>query len=184
MIETERFSPKKRPAFASRLFAPVLIVALSIAVGVVNMSIGYDKTPWAIGRIEFNPVDMIESPHGEKFRGDFAPAVFWDKLSATEYLCVDESSIYYPYLSIHQELTGFEIDSTCTPLDFTDRPGDNLHPKLVTATVAKESLYYAFVPGFEPTSNTAVLVEAHGDVFVLVNIDTLHHLGLGAEVPS
>ena len=128
MTETERLSRKRRPALAPRLLAPVLIVALSIAVGVANMSIGYDKAPWAIGRIEFNPVDMTESQHGVKFRSDFAPVVFLDRLGATEYLCVDENSLYYPFLSIHQELTGSRIDSSCTPLDFTDRPGDNLHP--------------------------------------------------------
>ena len=184
MNENKRTLTKRRRGFASRLLAPLLVVALSIVVGVANTSIGYDKTPFVIGRIEFNPVDMVESRHGVKYRGDFAPVLFLDRLGATEYLCVDEDNLYYPFLSIHQELTGFTIDSSCTPIDFTDRPGDNLHPELITAPLVKSYLYYAFLPGFEPKSDTAVLVEAHGDVFVLVNVATLQHLGIAVEVAS
>lgn len=106
------------------------------------------------------------------------------KLGATNYLCVDESSVYYTYLTSHQELTGISIDSSCAPLDFTDRPADNLHPALITEPIGKNYLYYAFVIGFEPTSDTAVLLEARDGVFVLAHVDTLQHLGIDVEAPS
>lgn len=163
---------------------PWVVLPLTILAGVANLSSTGEQQTWFVSRIEFNLVDYVESPHGLKFRGEFAPAVFMEKLSATEYFCVDESSIYYPYLTSHQGLTGIAIDSSCAPLDFTNRPGDALHPDLITAPIVRKHLYYAFVEGFEPTSSTAVLVEAHGDVFVLVNTDTLRHLGIDPEVPS
>lgn len=175
---------KGRLSFPLRRLAPVIAITLGSLVGLANLASTGEDEKWFVSRMEFNPVDYIESQHGVKFRSEFAPALFMEKLSATEYLCVDEASIYYPYLTSHQGLTGISIDSSCAPLDFTHRPGDNLHPELITSPIAKSYLYYAFVDGFEPTSNTAILVEAHGDVFVLVNIDSLRHLGINTEVSS
>ena len=159
------------------------IVLLSL-VAVANVSSTDDEETWFVSRMEFNPVDYMESQHGVKFRTEFAPVLFMEKLSATNYLCVDQNSIYYRYLTSHQGLSGITIDSSCAPLDFTHRAGDDLHPGLITEPIAKSYLYYAFVPGFEPTSDTAILVEAHGNVFVLVNTDTLRHLGINTEVAS
>ena len=166
-----------------RYSLPLAILLLALTSGFVNAQPAGQQAPWVYQRAEFNLVDMLESRHViEDHLSAFSPVLFMDKLYATEYLCVAESSAYYPYLTIHQELTGITIDSSCPPLDFTDRPADNLHPALITQPVVSKYLYYAYVTGFEPTSDTAVLVEAHGDRFVLVNVSTLEYLGVTSEV--
>ncbi len=184
MRERTDGSGRTHRSFRSRLTAPFVAVLLAILVGAGNILSNPDNDSWFVSRMEFNPTDYLESRHGVKFRANFAPVLFMDKLGATEYLCVAADSIYYPYLTGHQELTGIGVDSSCSPLDFTDRPADSLHPKLITAPVARSYLYFAYVPGFEPKEKSAILVEAHGGVSVLVNLDTLRHLGIDAEVSS
>ena len=184
MRERTEGSGRTHRSFRSRLTVPFVAVLLAILVGAGNILSNPDKDAWFVSRMEFNPTDYLESRHGLKFRTDFAPVLFMDKLGANEYLCVATNSIYYPYLTRHQGLTGISIDSSCSPLDLTDRPADKLHPELITAPVAKSYLYFAYAPGFDPEAKTAILVEAHGGVFVLVNVDTLLHLGIDAEASS
>lgn len=172
----------KKSGHALTLPAATILLAILGGLGTVFSNGGNQS--WVSQRAEFSPVDFLESRSGVAFRTEFAPVLFMKKISATEYLCVDEGSVYYAYLTSHQELTGITVDSSCIPLDFTDRPGDSLHPALITAPIGKSYLYYAFLPGLEPVSDTAVLVEAHGDVFVLVNLDTLRHLGIDVEARS
>jgi hypothetical protein len=184
MSELIGFFRKSRRGKLDGLALSSLVMVLAAVAAVGNIFSIETKQPWVAQRADFNPADTLQNEHNAGLRSEFAPVLFIEKLSATNYLCVDENNVYYPFLTSHQGLTGIEVDSSCTPLDFTDRPGDNLHPELITAPIAKSFLYYAFVPGLDPTSDTAILVEAHGDVFVLVNVDTLHHLGINTEAAS
>ena len=167
-----------------RFALPLVILLLATAIGFASVASAPEKMDWVVPRAEFNPVHILESRRGGESVARYAPVLFMEKVSATKYLCVAESSVYYPYLTSFQELTGITVDSSCSPLDFTDRPGDNLHPALITQPIGPPYLYYAYVIGFQPTSDTAILAEAHGGVFVLVNVDTLQHLGIDVEVPS
>ena len=176
-------SSKKNAYPKSVLIAvPFGIILLAGLIGFGNISSITEQRSWVVSRIEFNPTDQLLSPDGRRFRDGFAPVLYMEKLSASEYLCVPEGTMLYRFLTSHQELTGFRIDSSCKPLDFTHRPGDQLHPELITQPIVRRDLYYAFAPGFEPQSDTAVLVEAHDDVFVMVNVDTLRHVGINVEV--
>lgn len=163
----------------SRLPMALLGAIISFTV-VLNLFVAPRWDPIFFTDAEFTPVDQIARERAHRIWWNFSGILFVDRLKATEFLCVPEQSSLYRHLDSHRNLTGISIDSSCEPLDFTDRPGDLLHPNLVTDRVVK-SFFYAFNPSHSPREGSAILVEAHGDVFVFVNTDTLENLGLLPE---
>jgi len=160
----------------SRLPAALIGVIISLTI-VLNLFVAPRWDPIFFSDAEFTPVDQIARERAHRIWWNFSGILFVDKLKATEFLCIPEESSLYQHLDSHRNLTGISIDSSCEALDFTDKAGDQLHPDLVTDRVVK-SFFYAYDPSYSPRDGSAVLLEAHGDVFVLVNADTLDNLGL------
>lgn len=157
-----------------------LIGAIISATVLLNLFVAPRWDPIFYTDAEFTPVDQIARERAHRIWWNFSGILFVDKLQATEFLCVPEGTSLYQHLDSNKDLSGISIDSHCQPLDFTDKAGDLLHPNLVTDQVVK-SFLYAYDPSYSPSEGRAVLVEAHGDVFVFVNVDTLDHLGLLPE---
>jgi hypothetical protein len=151
-----------------------LIISLTVAL---NLFVAPKWDPIFFTDAEFTPVDQIARERAHRIWWSFSGILFVDKLKAEEFLCVPAQSSLYQHLSRNSDLSGVSIDSSCEPLDFTDKPGDLLHPNLVTDRVVK-SFLYAYDPAYTPREGSAILVEAHGDVLVFVNTDTLANLGL------
>lgn len=152
---------------------------ISFTVG-LNLFVAPKWDPIFINDAEFTPVDQIARERAHRIWWNFSGILFVEKLKAKEFLCVPAQTSLYAHLSKNSDLSGVSIDSSCDPLDFTDKPGDVLHPNLVTDRVVK-SFLYAYDPAYSPREGSAILVEAHGDVFVMVNVDTLSNLGLLPE---
>lgn len=157
-----------------------LIGAVISFTVVFNLFVAPKWDPIFINDAEFTPVDQIARERAHRIWWNFSGILFVEKLKAKEFLCVPAQTSLYEHLSKNSDLSGISIDSSCDPLDFTDKPGDVLHPNLVTDRVVK-SFLYAYDPAYSPREGSAILVEAHGDVFVMVNVDTLSNLGLLPE---
>lgn len=163
----------------SRLPLALIGAVISLTV-VLNLFVAPKWDPVFFSDAEFTPVDQIARERAHRIWWGFSGALFVEKLKAKNFLCVPAESSLYEHLSRNTDLSGISIDSNCEPLDFTDKAGDLLHPNLVTDRVVK-SFLYAYDPDYSPHEGSAILVEAHGDVFVLVNVDTLDNLGLLPE---
>ena len=154
-----------------------LVGVVISATVLMNMFVAPQWNPIFFNDAEFTPINQLERERSHRIWWNFSGILFIDKLLATEFVCVEKESDLYNHLDSNRDLSGITINSGCEPLDFTDKPGDQLHPNLVTDRVVK-SFLYAYDPTYEPRDGQAILVEAHGDVFVLVNTDTLNNLGL------
>lgn len=108
-----------------------------------------------------------------------------DITGAIHYMCVDPDSRHYAFLQWGWNVRGTKVVTDCSPLDFTDRPADRLHPNLITEDFSRTRTFYAYDPSYEPQGDWAILVEAKENTFVMVHVDTLRHLGLAdVEIPQ
>lgn len=160
------------PRLVGSLFGAVISVTV-----LLNLLVAPQWSPIFFNDAEFTAVDQLDRERAHRIWWQFSGVLFADKLQAQEFLCVPKDTDLYNHLAANTVMSGISIDSRCEPIDLTDKAADALHPKLITDRVVK-SFLYAYDPSLSPTSDQAILVEAHGNVFVLVNVSTLDNLGL------
>lgn len=166
----------KKPATRAVVVKVLVSVALASLV-VANLFIAPRPGQLVFTDGEFTVAHQLQT---ERARWYLKWGYMWfpDTVGAIHFLCVADDSPHYRFIDGPWNLRGTEVVTDCEPLDFTNRPADQLHPNLITEDVERLKVFYAYDPSYEPQGDWAVLVEAQYNDYVMIHVATLNHLGL------
>lgn len=170
--------------------------------GLKVVAAAFAGTVFVLSMLSFIPAQLVNLQPANLLFRDFESSVDWQlrsertedyvqrqlsdvffgrAVAATTFDCVPEDSPFYRIIRDRHDYQGLTINTDCEPLDFSNVPADQIHPDLIVESFLAGRAYFGTVPGFSPSGDTAIMVRDKWNDYVLVNYDSLIHLGLLTE---